>query len=67
MQRFEVDMQNNIETPATQKDALHWLIAHRRVEIPFSQAIRTLRIALCGDKAAQALLDQMERDRVETD
>ena len=56
-------MQNNIETPVTQNEALHWLIAHRRADVPFSQAILTLRFALYGDKVAQALLDQMERDR----
>lgn len=53
-------MQIKIENVATQKEALQWFIEHRRADVPFSQAIRVLRFALCGDRASQALLDQME-------
>lgn len=59
-------MQITIENVATQKEAIQWFIEHRRSDVPFSQAIRALRFALCGDRAAQALLDQMESECAET-
>jgi len=58
-------MQINTENIATQKEAIHWFIEHRRSDVPFSQAIRALRFALSADRVAQSLLDQIEREHVE--
>lgn len=58
-------MQIKIENVVTQKEALQWFIDHRSSDVSFSQAIRALRFALCGDRAAQALLDQIESECAE--
>ncbi|MDP1525267.1 MAG: hypothetical protein Q8M20_05620, partial [Rhodocyclaceae bacterium] len=54
-----------IESPTPNNDqasAIRWLLDNRRPEIRIDQALRTLRIALSGDRAAMTLLDQIAAD-----
>ncbi len=47
-------------TPGTdQANAIRWLLDNRRPEVSIDQALRTLRIALSGDREAMTLLDQI--------
>ena len=51
-----------VEVPARNNDqasAIRWLLDNRRPEISIDQALRTLRIALSGDREAMTLLDQI--------
>ena len=51
-----------IESPTPSNDqasAIRWLLDNRRPEINIDQALRTLRIALSGDRQAMTLLDQI--------
>jgi hypothetical protein len=51
-----------IESPTNTDDqasAIRWLLDNRRPEISIVQALRTLRIALAGDRVAMTLLDQI--------
>jgi hypothetical protein len=51
-----------IETPThsnEQANAIRWLLDNRRPEVSIAQALRTLRIALAGDRVAMTLLDQI--------
>ena len=51
-----------IESPTPSNDqasAIRWLLDNRRPEISIDQALRTLRIALSGDREAMTLLDQI--------
>ena len=51
-----------IESPTPNNDqasAIRWLLDNRRPEISIDQALRTLRIALSGDREAMTLLDQI--------
>jgi hypothetical protein len=41
------------------ESSLRWLLQNRRPEVSRDQALRTLRIALAGDRMALRLLDQM--------
>jgi hypothetical protein len=40
-----------------------WLLDNRRPEVSIDQALRTLRIALSGDRKAMALLDQIAAEK----
>jgi len=42
-----------------QASAIRWLLNNRRPEISIDQALHTLRVALCGDRNAMKLLDQL--------
>ena len=42
-----------------QANAIRWLLDNRRSEINIDQALRTLRVALSGDRQAIKLLDQI--------
>lgn len=47
-------------TPSNdQADAIRWLLDNRRPEVSIEQALRTLRIALAGDRVAMKLLDEL--------
>jgi hypothetical protein len=47
-------------TPGTdQANAIRWLLDNRRPEVSIDQALRTLHIALSGDREAMTLLDQI--------
>ena len=51
-----------IESPTPTNDqgnAIRWLLDNRRPEVSIEQALRTLRIALSGDRQAMKLLDQI--------
>ena len=51
-----------IESPTSgndQANAIRWLLDNRRPEVSIDQALRTLRIALSGDRQAMTLLDQI--------
>ena len=51
-----------IESPTITDDqasAIRWLLDNRRPEISIAQALRTLRIALSGNREAIKLLDQI--------
>ena len=51
-----------IESPTHNNDqasAIRWLLDNRRPEVSIDQALRTLRIALSGDREAMTLLDQI--------
>ena len=43
-----------------QESSIRWLLENRRPEVSRAQALRTLRIALAGDRQAVRLLDQMD-------
>lgn len=50
------------QTPKTHSEeanAIRWLLDNRRHEVSIDQAVRTLRIALSGDREAMKLLDQI--------
>ena len=52
---------NDTTTPVTiddRRETLRWIIANRREEVSFEQAIKTLRFAL-RDRQAQTLLDDI--------
>ena len=54
-----------IESPTPSNDqasAIRWLLDNRRPEVSIDQALRTLRIALSGDRQAMTLLDQMSSE-----
>jgi hypothetical protein len=54
-----------IESPTPNNDqasAIRWLLDNRRPEVSIDQALRTLRIALSGDRDAMTLLDQIAAD-----
>lgn len=42
-----------------QANAIRWLLDNRRPAVSIDQALRTLRIALAGDRVAMTLLDQI--------
>ena len=47
-------------TPSNdQANAIRWLLDNRRPEVSIDQALRTLRIALSGDRQAMTLLDKI--------
>ena len=51
-----------IESPTSNNDqasAIRWLLDNRRPEVSIDQALRTLRIALSGDRTAMKLLDEL--------
>ena len=51
-----------IDSPESDNDqvnAIRWLLDNRRPEVSIEQALRTLRIALAGDRAAMKLLDEL--------
>jgi len=51
-----------IEAPSTindQASAIRWLLHHRQPDISIEQALRTLRLAISGDRVAVKLLDQI--------
>jgi hypothetical protein len=51
-----------IESPkpeSEQANAIRWLLDNRRSAVSLDQALRTLRIALAGDRKAMTLLDQI--------
>ena len=55
-----------IESPTPSNDqasAIRWLLDNRRPEINIDQALRTLRIALSGDRQAMTLLDQIASEK----
>ena len=54
-----------VEAPATSNDqanAIRWLLDNRRAEITTDQALRSLRVALSGDRQAMKILDQIAAD-----
>ena len=51
-----------VEAPVQSSDqanAIRWLLENRREEISIDQALRSLRIALSGDRQAMKILDQI--------
>lgn len=49
-----------MNTPVIDREqALRWLIAHRRADIPVEQALRVLRVALPRDEETARLLQRM--------
>ncbi|MDP1526692.1 MAG: hypothetical protein Q8M20_12840 [Rhodocyclaceae bacterium] len=51
-------------TPGTdQANAIRWLLDNRRPEVSIDQALRTLRIALSGDRDAMTLLGQIATEK----
>ena len=51
-----------IESPTPTNDqgnAIRWLLDNRRPEVSIDQALRTLRIALSGDRTAMKMLDEI--------
>ena len=42
-----------------QESSIRWLLENRRPEVSRDEALRTLRIALAGDRQAVRLLDQI--------
>ena len=51
-----------IDSPKSDNDqanAIRWLLDNRRPEVSINQALRTMRIALSGDRAAMKLLDEL--------
>ena len=55
-----------VEAPAQSNDqgnAIRWLLDNRRSEISIDQALRSLRIALSGDRQAMNLLDQIAAEK----
>ena len=51
-----------VNAPAPSNDqanAIRWLLDNRRSEISIDQALRSLRVALSGDRQAMNLLDQI--------
>ena len=55
-----------IESPTPSHDqdsAIRWLLDNRRPEVSIDQALRTMRIALGGDRTAMKLLDQIAAEK----
>jgi hypothetical protein len=55
-----------VEAPANgneQANAIRWLLENRRAEINTDQALRSLRIALSGDRQAMKILDQIAAEK----
>jgi hypothetical protein len=55
-----------VEAPANgndQANAIRWLLENRRAEINIDQALRSLRIALSGDRQAMKILDQIAAEK----
>jgi hypothetical protein len=55
-----------VEAPANgndQANAIRWLLDNRRSEISIDQALRSLRVALSGDRQAMNLLDQIAAEK----
>lgn len=51
-----------IESPTSSNDqanAIRWLLDNRRPEVGIDQALRTLRIAMSGDRTAMEMIDQI--------
>ena len=49
-----------LPTPSNdQANAIRWLLDNRRPEVSIDQALRTLRIALSGDRTAMKMLDEI--------
>lgn len=46
-----------------QGNAIRWLLENRRAEISSDQALRSLRIALSGDRQAMKILDQIAAEK----
>lgn len=56
---------NDTATPVTiddRREALRWIIANRREEVSFEQAIKTLRFAL-RDRQAQNMIDDIAAEQ----
>jgi hypothetical protein len=54
---------NETTTIESKSDALRWFIEHRREDVSFEQAIKKLRVALHGDREAQAMLDDIATEQ----
>lgn len=55
-----------IESPTSGNDqasAIRWLIDNRRPEVGIDQALRTLRIAMSGDRTAMEMIDQIAAEK----
>ena len=55
-----------IESPTPSNDqagAIRWLLDNRRPEVSIDQALRSLRIALSGDRQAMTLLDKIASEK----
>ena len=55
-----------IESPTPSNDqasAIRWLLDNRRPEVSIDHALRTLRIAMNGDRTAMELLDQIASEK----
>ena len=55
-----------VNAPAPSNDqanAIRWLLDNRRSEISIDQALRSLRVALSGDRQAMNLLDQIAAEK----
>ena len=53
-----------VATPGDdQASAIRWLLDNRRPEVSIDQALRTLRIALSGDRQAMKLIDQIASEK----
>ena len=51
-----------IDSPKSDNDqasAIRWLLDNRRPEVSIDQALRTMRIALCGDAGSMKMLDKI--------
>ena len=46
-----------------QANAIRWVLDNRRPDVSIDQALRTLRIALSGDRQAMAMLDQIASEK----
>jgi hypothetical protein len=54
---------NETTSIESKRDALRWLIEHRREDVSFERAIKKLRVALHGDREAQAMLDDIAAEQ----
>jgi hypothetical protein len=54
---------NETTSIESKRDALRWFIDHRRVDLSFELAIKQLRVALHGDREAQAMLDEIAAEQ----
>ena len=55
-----------IESPTPSNDqanAIRWVLDNRRPDVSIDQALRTLRIAISGDRQAMAMLDQIASEK----
>ena len=49
--------------PTDQANAIRWLLANRRSDVSFEEAIRQLYRALRGDTQAEAILHELAQSR----